>query len=79
MAERSREERLQIMLSPEELALLDDFRVCPPGLAIELIGHGDDFDIDGFQQEPEFLVVGLGVGGIEKVDSMGKECALHSC
>ena len=26
MAERSREERLQIMLSPEELALLNDFR-----------------------------------------------------
>jgi hypothetical protein len=26
VVERSREERLQIMLSPEELALLDDFR-----------------------------------------------------
>jgi hypothetical protein len=26
MSERSREERLQIMLSPEELTLLDDFR-----------------------------------------------------
>ena len=26
MVERSREERLQIMLSPEELSLLDDFR-----------------------------------------------------
>jgi hypothetical protein len=26
MSERSREERLQIMLSPEEVTLLDDFR-----------------------------------------------------
>ena len=26
MAERAREERLQIMLSPEELTVLDDFR-----------------------------------------------------
>jgi hypothetical protein len=26
MSERSRDERLQIMLSPEELVLLDDFR-----------------------------------------------------
>ena len=26
MSERSRDERLQIMLSPDELALLDDFR-----------------------------------------------------
>jgi hypothetical protein len=26
MSERSREERLQIMLSPEELTVLDDFR-----------------------------------------------------
>jgi hypothetical protein len=26
MAERTRDERLQIMLSPEELAALDDFR-----------------------------------------------------
>ena len=29
-------------------ALLDDFRVCPPGLAIELIGHGPAYKLWGF-------------------------------
>src|SRR6476620_2766403 len=69
----------EITARQEGKALLDDFRIRSAGFALKPIGNGNEVDIDRFQQGPEFLVIGLGVGGIEKIDSVGKKCALHGC